>query len=147
MVNMSLKSKNGGAPQNPPPDLKDNPLAARLLESASDNELPCARAFEIEKETSASPEEIGRTLDLCGVRISKCQLGLFGYVPHKKTVKPKSSQDARIEAAIGNGLADERLPCRIAWDIASQFNVPKMSVSNACEAMGIKIKPCQLGAF
>ncbi len=144
---MSLKSKNGGAPQNPPPDLKDNPLAARLLESASDNELPCARAFEIEKETSASPEEIGRTLDLCGVRISKCQLGLFGYVPHKKTVKPKSSQDARIEAAIGNGLADERLPCRIAWDIASQFNVPKMSVSNACEAMGIKIKPCQLGAF
>ena len=147
MVNMSLKSKNGGAPQNPPPDLKDNPLAARLLESASDNELPCARAFEIEKETSASPEEIGRTLDLCGVRISKCQLGLFGYVPHKKTVKPKSSQDARIEAAIGNGLADERLPCRIAWDIASQYNVPKMSVSNACEAMGIKIKPCQLGAF
>ncbi|MBC8463504.1 MAG: hypothetical protein H8D61_00840 [Deltaproteobacteria bacterium] len=144
---MSLKSKNSGNPQDPSPDLKDNPLAARLLEGACDNELACARAFEIGKETGASPEEIGRTLDLCGVRISKCQLGLFGYVPHKKTVKPKSSQDVRIEAAIGSGLTDERFPCRTAWDIASQFNVPKMSVSNACEAMGIKIKPCQLGAF
>ncbi len=144
---MSLKSKNSDTPQSPPPDLKDNPLATRLLESASDNELPCARAFEIGKETSASPDEIGRTLDLCGVRISKCQLGLFGYVPHKKIVKPKPPEDAQIEAAIWNGLADERLPCTTAWDIASQFNVPKMSLSNACEAMGIKIKPCQLGAF
>ena len=147
MVSMSLKSKNSGAPQSPPPDLKENPLATRLVEGACDNELACTRAFEIGKETGASPAEIGRTLDLCGVRISKCQLGLFGYVPHKKIVKSKPSQDARIEAAIGNGLADERLPCRTAWDIASQFNVPKMSVSNACEAMGIKITPCQLGAF
>ncbi len=144
---MSLKNKNSDASQSPPPDLKDNPLATLLLEGATDNELPCARAFEIGKETSAYSEEIGRTLDLCGVRISKCQLGLFGYVPHKKIVKPKPSEDARIEAAIRNGLADEGLPCRTAWDIASQFNVPKMSVSNACEAMGIKIKPCQLGAF
>ena len=44
-------------------------------------------------------------------------------------------------------LAEKKLSCRAAWDIAHRFKVPKMAVSAACEALNIKIKPCQLGAF
>jgi len=131
----------------PPQDLKHNPLAARLLKDAAGNELPCALAHEIGKEMDVRPREIGRMLDACRVKISKCQLGLFGYVPHKKVVKAKPPQDMRIETAVRDGLVDECLPCTTAWEIALQFDVPKMAVSNACEAMGLKIKPCQLGAF
>ena len=44
-------------------------------------------------------------------------------------------------------LAKKILTCHQAWSIASRFKVPKMTVSAACEALEIKIKPCQLGAF
>jgi hypothetical protein len=82
-------------------------------------------------------------------KIAKCQLGLFGYGqgPDKKALKPKAPGDQKLEEAIRGALVDEKLSCLDAWQIADQFNVPKMSVSNACEALGIKIKPCQLGAF
>jgi len=52
-----------------------------------------------------------------------------------------------VTAAIRAALVDRRLPCASAWDIAKTFGVRKMVVSAACEALGIKIKPCQLGAF
>jgi hypothetical protein len=52
-----------------------------------------------------------------------------------------------LEEAILAGLVNERVPCRTAWDISNQLGIHKMEVSAACDAMGIKIKPCQLGAF
>jgi hypothetical protein len=74
-------------------------------------------------------------------------LGLFGYRPGKKAIKPKSPQSRDLEEAIHLALVEKKLSCRAAWDIAHRFNVPKMAVSAACEALNIKIKPCQLGAF
>jgi hypothetical protein len=52
-----------------------------------------------------------------------------------------------MEEAIRKALVEEKISCRAAWDIAQQFNVPKMAVSAACESLNLKIKPCQLGAF
>ena len=65
----------------------------------------------------------------------------------KKAVKPKSPQSPDLEEAIRVALVEKKLSCRAAWDIAQRFDVPKMAVSAACEALEIKIKPCQLGAF
>jgi hypothetical protein len=81
------------------------------------------------------------------LRLVKCQLGLFGYHPEKKIVKPAASVRLDLEEAILAGLANERLPCQTAWLISDQLSIDKMEVSAACDAMGIKIKPCQLGAF
>ena len=36
-----------------------------------DGELPCAVAFSIAEETKVSPEEVGFTLDMLGVRVVK----------------------------------------------------------------------------
>jgi hypothetical protein len=44
-------------------------------------------------------------------------------------------------------LKNNRLPCSAAWLIAKKLKLPRMKVSAACEALLIKIKPCQLGAF
>ena len=92
-------------------------------------------------------EKIGATLDLMGVRIARCQLGLFGYVPESRVVKPASSVEPKIEGAIRQALINGRLPCMAAWDIAKSFSQTRMSVAEACETLKIKIKPCQLGAF
>lgn len=112
-----------------------------------DNVIACAVAFDIARRLNVAPDRVGRTVDLMNIRLVKCQLGLFGYPPDKKIVKPAAECDPELADAIRNGLIHERLPCRNAWEIAARFNVPKMAVSSVCEALGIKIKPCQLGAF
>ena len=93
------------------------------------------------------PAAVGRAADLLEVRLVKCQLGLFGYGPRKKIIEPAGAVATALRTAILGGLIDDRLPCLTAWEIADRFSIHKMKVSEACEALGIRIKPCQLGAF
>ena len=125
----------------------DDSVKDKVLADAKDSELACAVAFKIAEALKTTPAEVGKAVDLLDFRLIKCQLGLFGYKPDKKIVKAKLPENPELENAIRNALTEERLACRDAWDIARQFQIPKMAVSNACEALKIKIKPCQLGAF
>ena len=125
----------------------DPAVKQKVEDKIKNNEISCAVAFQIAEELKAAPAEIGKGIDLLDIRLVKCQLGLFGYGPGKKAVKPKPPQSPDLEEAIRAALAEKKLSCRAAWDIAHRFNVPKMAVSAACEALSIKIKPCQLGAF
>jgi hypothetical protein len=125
----------------------DNLIKEKIQEKAKGGELPCAVAFKIADEIKKPPAEIGKTADLMDFRIVKCQLGLFGYTPDKKIVKPKSPDDVVLVDAIRTALTDQKLSCRDDWEIAGKYQVTKMTVSAACEALNIKIKPCQLGAF
>jgi hypothetical protein len=125
----------------------DPAIKAEIEKKAVAGEVACAAAFQIADALGILPADVGRTMDLLELRINKCQLGLFGYKPDKKAVKPKKPASRQMEDAVRNALVDGKLACRDAWSIARNFNVPKMSVSAVCEALGIKIKPCQLGAF
>ena len=128
--------------------IKLNPsIKEAVLQRSKEENLPCAVAFEIVKELGVEAAEVGKTVDLLNIRLSKCQLGLFGYLPEKKILKPQDTENQDLKDAIVNAVADERLPCKEAWDIASEFKIRKMTVSSIADAMGIKIKPCQLGAF
>jgi len=125
----------------------DRTLAAEIEKRAPEGVLPCAVAFDIAKILEVSPREVGRAADQVRCKLTKCQLGLFGYAPQKKIVSAKLPADAGIPEAIRTQTADGHLSCAAAWEIADRFAVRKMVVSAACEALGIKIKPCQLGAF
>jgi hypothetical protein len=128
----------------------DEPVAEvkeALIESAPGNRLSCAAAFKAAGRLKRPPLEIGTAADRLGIDIVKCQLGLFGYTPEKKIVAPAPAVTAEMETAIRAKLADGRLGCRQAWDVAETLGVPRMAVSAACESLGVKIKPCQLGAF
>jgi len=125
----------------------DAALKDALRRQAREGELPCAVAFKLASELGRPPADIGEAADLLGIRLVKCQLGLFGYTPQKKIVQAAPAADPAMQTAIREKLVTGRLACRSAWEIAVAFHVPKMAVSAACEAMQIKIKPCQLGAF
>ena len=125
----------------------NNIIKNEILKQNKNGELPCFVAFKIANELRVSPAEVGKTVDLLNFRLAKCQLGLYGYQPKKKKVKPKMPSDQGLKNAIHDGLVEGRLPCINAWEIASRFNVHKMMVSSACEAMNVKIIKCQLGAF
>ena len=104
-------------------------------------------AFSIVETSGAEPAQVGQTLDLMEVRLVGCQLGLFGHSPEEKPVRPAESVSSELSARIKAGLKEGRLPCAAAWAIAEELKLPKMAVSSASEKLGIKIKPCQLGAF
>ena len=125
----------------------DRTLVAEIEKRTPEGVLPCAVAFEIAKILGVSPREVGRAADEVRCKLNKCQLGLFGYSPHKKIVSAKLPADEQIVEAIRTKATEGRLPCAEAWQIADRFGVRKMVISAACEALGIKIKPCQLGAF
>ena len=117
-----------------------------------DGQLPCAKAFAIAKQLGVEPIKVGQEADALEIRLSKCQLGLFGYGPkaegkHRRVkpmqnVLPDLAQE--IRAAVGpNG----KLTCLAAWRIAAEMHLPKQHVSDAVEGLGVRIAPCQLGAF
>ena len=123
-------------------DIKD-----RIVRHTKNNELPCAVAFKIAADLKVSPAEVGKTADLLEMELIKCQLGLFGYTPEKKIVKPEAAENPDMTSAIQDARVDGDLSCENAWEIARRFDVSKMKVSSVCEQLKIKIKPCQLGAF
>lgn len=144
---MSSSQKSDFTAKHTAGDRPDKKIAEAIKKRSKDNELPCAVAFAIAKEIGVSAEDVGKTVDLLNFRLVKCQLGLFGYTPEKKIVEPTASPDPALTAAIREAIKEDVLPCALAWDIADRLGVRKLTVSNACEALGIKIKPCQLGAF
>ena len=125
----------------------DNKIKTLVLEHSENKKLTCAIADKIAKESNISAGDIGRHADLLDIRLSKCQMGLFGYSQGSKIVKPSESINPELEKAIKEKVVNDRLSCREAWDIASDMKISKLAVSNTCEALEIKINKCQLGAF
>ncbi|MDI9569251.1 MAG: hypothetical protein QM278_00730 [Pseudomonadota bacterium] len=131
-----------------PPDRQVAPAITEAVRNRKrNNELSCAQAERIAALQQADLGEIGVALDLMEVRIGKCQLGLFGYEPASKAVTPAGAVAPGLEAAIREALANGGLSCKAAWDIAARMKIGRKKVAAACEALRVKIKACQLGAF
>lgn len=128
-------------------EVPDARLAEAVKARSVEGEFSCAQAEELAEGVSSAMAKIGLALYCLGIRINRCQLGLFGYSPEGRVVKPAESVAPELKDAIGRALADGRLPCVAAWSIAASLGLPRMEVARACEAMKIKVKPCQLGAF
>jgi hypothetical protein len=128
----------------------DERIAAALQAKVGGGPLSCAVGEGLAAELGVSMAEIGRNADLLEIRIGGCQLGLFSRAPETKAVRPAAEVSPILETAIRSRLVGGPhgdLPCAAAWDIAALRQMPRLEVSSACEKLGIKIKPCQLGAF
>ena len=144
---MTEYDKGHYAAKHPVDRVVDPVVAKAVMESQSNNEIPCAVAFTLAEDLGVTPEEVGFTIDKHEITIIKCQLGLYGYKPNRKIIKSADKVSPELEEAIRTGLVNDRFPCAVAWETAKKFGIRKMEISAACEALGIKITPCQLGAF
>jgi len=122
-------------------------VRAAVREKVTEGTLRCAAAFRIAEELGVSPMVVGKMANELNVHLSRCQLGLFGYGEPKSVVMPAEGVSPELEQAIREGLVLGRLPCAVAWAIASRFRMPKLHVANAAEKLGVRIWECQLGAF
>jgi hypothetical protein len=130
----------------------DEHLTARIQASLVDGQLPCLFALAIAHELGVPPLEVGRTATATGVRIIRCQLGLFGYGPKtegkSKIVQamPQVPDDlaARLRAALNPA---GHLTCAAAFAVAQEAQRPRLEIANAAQALDIHIAECQLGCF
>ncbi len=131
-----------------PPETKPDPTMAIAAErAAQEGRISCAAAHDLARDVGTTPAEIGRTLDLLEYRIFECQMGIFGHSPEKKVLKPAREVTDELRELLESIIADERVSCAGCWQIAETLGLQKIEVAAACETLGIKIKPCQLGAF
>lgn len=114
---------------------------------AKNQRITCMEAASISSEFGVSLQEAGKLIDEMNHRITHCQLGLFGYIPEKKIIYPEKSISSELKSLIENFSQEGKISCEKAWVISSQLKISKLSVGNACEGLGLRIKPCQLGAF
>jgi hypothetical protein len=144
---MTHADKNKYYQKHPGRTKVDDVLKQKILQKVTDNNLSCILAEEIARSAQVPLGETGVALDLLNINIVACQLGLFGYSPQKKIVQPAKDVVPGLKDEILQALIGGHLPCAVAWEIARKLNLPRMKVSAACEALQIKVKPCQLGAF
>lgn len=144
---MSHDHHEGYAGKHPASSVLEEDVAGALREKIKDGRISCAAAHGVAQKLGREPAAIGKTLDLMDVRLMRCQLGLFGYTPENRIVRKADQWDASLEKDIRGALENGRLPCFAAWAIARRRGVTRLDIANVCEALGIKVKPCQLGAF
>jgi hypothetical protein len=113
--------------------------------------LPCAVAHYIAASLGISPKEVGDAANTLKIRLDQCQLGLFGYgrkgkSGYKILGRPVEIPDDMLEK-IKAASKDGRISCKDLWDIADAAKIPRAEVGNAADSLGIKVTPCQLGAF
>lgn len=125
----------------------DERIASRIREVVTDNTISCAGAHKIAEDLNVTPGEVGITVDLLEFKISKCQLGFFGYGKNRKLVKKAEDVNPDIAKSIEAVLVDGKLTCKIVWDLADKSGMARIDFAGICEKMGIKVSSCQLGAF
>ncbi len=115
------------------------------------DKLPCPVAHFIAASLKVDPEAVGDVATVLGVKLYQCQLGLFGYgrkgvSGYKILDRPVEVPDEVLER-IRNAAKGGVISCRELWDIADETGVLRPEAGNAADSLGLKITPCQLGAF
>ena len=126
--------------------MKDN-LKAALAPFTAEKQISCRKAHDIALTTGSTPETTGSHLDELKIRINTCQLGLFGYGTQKKNLNPDIEVPDSLSRALQKRVNEGVISCLACWECAESENISRIDIGSACDQLGIKIKPCQLGAF
>lgn len=144
---MSRRHAGNFRAKHPPGTIVDNTIMAAVASRMKNQSITCKKAFSIARELSVSPLTVGKAIDLQEGRITGCQLGLFGYGNGQKPAGIPFDVPDALEFEIRKLLENGRLSCEKAWLTAESENLSRLNIAQACESLGIRIGPCQLGAF
>jgi hypothetical protein len=129
----------------------DEKLLQAMWDRLEDGRLPCNQAFAIARLKGLDPLIVGAAANEAGIRISRCQLGLFGYGPKAegkhKIVHAMDEVPERLAARLRAAADRGSITCLDAWQVADGLGYKRLEASSAVEAMGLKVSRCQLGCF
>jgi len=124
-------------------------MESSILDALRDARLPCAVAFRLAKEHGWTPGEVGTEADRLDVRISRCQLGLFGYDSFRQKGVVRRLEDVPGDVVVSLRAAEDdgRVACAALWRIAAEHGLPRIVAACAAETLELRVTPCQLGCF
>jgi len=124
-------------------------IETALLDSLRDGRLPCAFAFRLAEENNWTPAQIATEANRLGIRISRCQLGLFGYdaFGQKGLVQTLETVPGDVTVSLHDAEKDGQIACAALWRIAQEHGLPRIAIASAAETLDLRISPCQLGCF
>ena len=129
----------------------DERLHRAMLERLQDGQLPCNQAHAIAQALDMEPLTVGFAANDADIRISRCQLGLFGYGPKAegkhKIVHPMEEVPERLAARLRAAADGDRITCEAIWKAADGLGYKRIEASSTAEAMGLRVSRCQLGCF
>jgi hypothetical protein len=126
-----------------------NQLRSNLDE---EGQIHCDAAHRIAEELGVEPLYVGEQADEIEIRISRCQLGLFGYaqlkgMPGFRLVKKLDAPPEAASAAVRKSAKQGLISCLTLWRLAGRHGLTKGDMGNIAETLELKITPCQLGCF
>ncbi len=125
-----------------------DPLERAIHEALIGERLPCERAFALASRLGVAPIRIGEAANRLVLRISRCQLGLFGFEDDEPgRMSPAPHVLDPLREAIQARRVEGKVPCAAAWETAAAFGLPKLEVADAIEGLGLRVSRCQLGCF
>jgi hypothetical protein len=130
----------------------DEPVAAAIASRLGDGRLACAAACELAAALSVTPIEVGKTADRMQVRLTACQLGLFGYPGHAKAWEAAGWADPAPPDGLANALLAAggdrgEMSCARLWHEAERFSATRVAAGWLADRLGIKVRDCHLGTF
>jgi len=124
-------------------------IESTVLSALRDGRLPCAFAFRLADKHGWTAAEIGAEATRLDVRISRCQLGLFGYdrFRQKGFVQQLAEVPGDVTVSLRAAAVDTEIACAALWRIAEEHGLPRIAIACATETLGLRVSPCQLGCF
>jgi hypothetical protein len=138
------------AAKHPADTARSEQIVKAIQEKSPGGALSCAIGEKISKDLKVEMAQVGITADLLEMKIKECQLGLFGWGDkpgHGKDIRSIDPVPVELKSAIEKAVVNGNVACAAAWRIADELKLKRRVVSAACEALKLKIRPCQLGAF
>ena len=139
--------------KNLPADITlDETIAAAIRARLEDGRLTCPAAFAVADEVACPPSAVGETADALTIKLTACQLGLFGFPGHAKGWAAAGVASLPVAEGLEQAIRDERdeqgeIGCVELWRLAVRFDVSRMQLGYVTDRLGIPIRRCQLGAF
>ena len=130
----------------------DGAVAAAIAQRLEGGLLSCQAALELAAEHGWPPAVVGATADAMQIRLTACQLGLFGYPGHAKGWEAAGVAATPAPAGLDDALRAARnqegeLTCLGVWGAAQLVGCSRIQAGCVADRNGIKIRGCQLGAF
>lgn len=136
-----------------PVDLEpDERILGAVRDRLEGGRLSCKAAMDAAEELGCQPIEVGCTADIARLRLTRCQLGLFGFPGHAKgwaaagverLPAPAELEDLLVEARDTRGF----VTCLELWRHADRLAVARIHAGHVAERLGVRVRSCQLGAF
>ena len=120
-----------------------------VLSTLRDGRLPCSFAFRLAEKQDWTPAQVGAEANRLDVRISRCQLGLFGYdsFRQKRLVQQLAEVPGDVTVSLRAAAVDSQIACAALWQIAEEHGLPRIAIACAAETLELRVTPCQLGCF